>query len=127
RSLGRPALVDDPVTDTTRLGAVTVVPDLALVGTPGAAVDFGPHTVTNNQAFADAFNLFVTSAHGWSISLFANAGGAPGAFIASDSNGDGVWDGSTPNTGTLASGASQSYWVRVSVPPGAAIGTVDAI
>ncbi|MHB8877000.1 MAG: Ig-like domain-containing protein, partial [Myxococcaceae bacterium] len=127
RSVARPALVFESVTDRTRIGPVTVIPDIALTGTPGVSVDFGPHSIRNNQSFADTFNYFVRSSQGYSIALYTDVAGAPGAFVALDSNGDGAWDGPTPDTGVIAPGGTRSNWIRVTIPPGAPIGTVDAV
>ena len=49
------------------------------------------------------------------------------AVIATDSNGDGTWDGATPNTGSLAAGASVNYLVRVTIPGGTGVGTLDTV
>jgi hypothetical protein len=126
-SITRPALVFDTVTDRTSVGPVALIPNLSLTATPGATVSFGPHTVRNQQPVTDTFRWSITSSHGYAVALYSDQGGAPGMLLATDSNGDGVWDGPAPTTGPLASGATIQNWIRVTVPPGAAIGTIDLL
>ncbi len=49
-----------------------------------------------------------------------------GAVVATDTNGDGVWEGGVVvNTGTLPPGGFVEYDVRLTVPGGTALGTQD--
>ena len=127
RSVLRPIVSFDDVIDRTRIGPVTVHPDFALSGTPGATVDFGPFTVQNNTASTSAFDLTVRSSHGYPLQLFTDNVGVIGTLIASDANGDGVWDAATPSTGPLTSGSNVRYWVREFIPGGAPLNTVDSM
>ena len=127
RSTGRGTLVFDSVTDRTRIGLVTVQPDFNVSGTPGLVVDIGPHVVQNNQGASDTFTYGVTSERGYSVSLYSNVANAPGALLATDTNGDGVWDSTPPTVVLAADGGTVSNWLRVTIPPAAPIGTVDSV
>ncbi|MBI3183425.1 MAG: hypothetical protein HYZ28_14905, partial [Myxococcales bacterium] len=125
-SVRRPAQVSQSVVDTTRIGLVTVTPDLAASGTPGLTVNLGPHLVGNHQAVSDTLDYRVLSAQGWWIGLYDDSAGAPGTLIATDANGDGTWDASTPSI-TLAPGATKTVWLKVTIPAATVVGTVDAV
>ncbi len=73
------------------------------------------HTVTNSGPADDAFALTAVSDNGFALQLIDPD---TSVVFATDTNGDGIWDGITSNTGNLARGASASYIVRVTVPAG---------
>lgn len=110
------------VTDTVLRLGVTVEPNNAGFAIPGGTVTY-THEVTNTGLVADSYELTLVSELGYTVELLDPS---TGAVIATDSNGDGVWDGGvTVNTGTLNPGESEPYRVRVSVPGGAPPDTKD--
>lgn len=126
-SIRQPSRVSAQVTDKTRIGSVTVSPDLWKAGQPSAQVTFGPYTITNNQGVADTFTYSLTSSHGWALQLYSDNAGAVGTLLGTDSNGDGSWDGATPNSGVVAAGGTLKFWIKAQIPAGATVGTNDAI
>ncbi len=117
----QPPLQASVTDDVVRL-AVTVEPNNAGFTVAGGSVTY-THVVTNTGQDADAYDLTLTSELGYTVELIDPA---TGTVIATDSNGDGVWDGGvTINTGTLNPGESTEYRVRVNVPGGTAVGTQE--
>ena len=113
------ASVTDP---TLRLG-VTVEPNNAGFAVPGGSVTY-THVVTNTGQDPDSYDLTLVSELGYTVELIDPDSGA---VIATDTNGDGVWDGGVMiNTGTLNAGETAEYRVRVNVPLGATIGTEES-
>lgn len=111
-------------TDNVFRPGVSVEPNNAGFVTPGGAITF-QHTVTNTGSATDNYTLTLTSQRGYTVELIDPI---TGMVVATDSNGDGVWDGGiTVKTGSLASGATKNYLVRVSVPAGATPGTEDTV
>ena len=82
--------------------------------------------VTNRGTTADSFNVTLRSdLAGWPLELIDPA---TGTVIATDSNGDGIWDGGvTVSTGSLAVNATKAYTVRATVPLGTAAGTQNSV
>jgi uncharacterized repeat protein (TIGR01451 family) len=113
---GRAATVVDNVVRP----ALLIDPDNAGFATAGSTITFF-HTVRNTGTVADSFTITGRNDLGWAVELIDPASGA---VIATDGNGDGVWNGVgvTVNTGLLAVGASRNYRVRVTVPGGATVG-----
>jgi uncharacterized repeat protein (TIGR01451 family) len=117
-STQQPANVQASVTDTLVRPGVSIDPDNAGFVKSRATdqtITFY-HVVKNTGTAADSFNLTAKNEAGWKVQLIDPASGA---VIATDSNGDGVWDGGAiVNTGTLAAGGTRSYYVRLTVPGG---------
>ncbi len=84
---------------------VVIGPSSTMTGKPGATLSY-TLTVTNKMATADSFAIRTTSVEGWPVSILSSSWSA-----LTDSDLDG-W----PDTGTLASGASATIHVNVSVP-----------
>ena len=82
------------------------------------------HSVSNDGDVVDSYDLTAFSEQGYTIELLD---ADTGTVLATDTNGDGVWDGATPNTGSVAVGASTHYQLRVTVPAGTAVGVVDSV
>ena len=80
--------------------------------------------MTNTSAITDAYALTLKSdLANWKLELIDPA---TGLVIATDTNGDGIWDsGLNVSTGNLAPGGSGTYRVRATVPAGAVVGTGD--
>jgi len=87
------------------LASVDFSPDLAGSTTPGGTITY-PHTVTNTGNIADTWDLTFLSSQGWSY-VFYDAGNNP------------------INSVILAPGASENITVRLTVPAGATVGTVE--
>jgi hypothetical protein len=113
------------VTDVVRRAVVDVEHDNAGYSGIGSTYVFA-HLVTNLASRGDSFDMNATSLHGWKVELLNPVSGS---VIATDANGDGVWDGGvTINTGTLAPGDSREYFLRVTVPSaGVLVGDQDRI
>lgn len=112
--------VQDPASDTIVIPGVSVEPNGAGFTAPGTTITF-THEVVNRGTAVDSFNVTLAQQNGWKVELIEPTSGG---IIATDTNGDGVWDGGvTINTGALAPGAGTTYRVRITVPPGTAIGT----
>ncbi|MCP5016063.1 MAG: DUF11 domain-containing protein, partial [Ketobacter sp.] len=110
------------VTDDVIRLDVTVEPNNAGFAVAGGTVTY-THTVTNTGQAADSYNLTLTSELGYTVELIDPT---TGTVIATDSDGDGVWDGGvTVNTGSLNPGESAEYRVRVNVPGGTPLGTEE--
>ncbi|MCP4663910.1 MAG: hypothetical protein GY856_51660, partial [bacterium] len=108
--------------DVIRL-AVNVEPNNAGFAVAGDTVTY-THEVVNTGDETDSYNLTVQSELGWTIELIDPG---TGVVLATDTDGDGVWDGGvTINTGSLDPGESESYRVRVNVPPGTPVGTEES-
>jgi len=125
-----PGGVSDSVIDTVLRLDVGVEPNSA-GSVPFSALEQTlsfAHTITNRGQSTDSYAVIATSAlgaSGWSVALLDPA---TGVAIATDSDGDGLWDGgATPNTGSLAPGASRAYRLRVTVPAGAAAGSSNEV
>ncbi|MDO8987401.1 MAG: hypothetical protein Q7V14_04170, partial [Coriobacteriia bacterium] len=99
------ATVTASVTDSTFAGPISVAPDRAGSMMPGATMEFA-HTVTNWSTVSQTLALSAVSATGWTAGVFTTAGVA------------------LP-TVTLTAGQSMPVLVRVVVPAGAAIGSID--
>jgi uncharacterized repeat protein (TIGR01451 family) len=80
-------------------------PDNAGNATAGGTITYA-HTVTNTGNVGDTFNLTYASSQGWTY-VFLDAGNSPIASV------------------TLAPGASQNITVRLTVPAGVVVGTVE--
>ncbi len=92
-------------TDTTVISPVTVDPDRTGSIAPGNIIQY-VHTVTNASSVTETLSLSATSSQGWTVGIFTTSG--------------------TPiNSVTLAGGTSREVLVRVTVPAGTALGTVD--
>jgi uncharacterized repeat protein (TIGR01451 family) len=85
--------------------SVDFAPDNAGNATAGGTITYA-HTVTNNGNVGDTFNLTYTSSQGWTY-VFLDAASAPISSV------------------TLAPGASAPVNVRLTVPAGATVGTVE--
>jgi uncharacterized repeat protein (TIGR01451 family) len=104
---------NDPLSSDTIANTVTVnafasvdfSPDLNGSSSPGGTVQY-THTVTNTGNVGDTFDLTYVSSQGWSY-VFYDALNNPITDV------------------TLAPGASEVITVRLSVPMGAPIGTVE--
>jgi Peptidase family C25 len=100
------------------LAGVTIDPDNSgFVKTSAAdqTITFYHH-VTNTGTASDSFNLTLRNEAGWRVELIDPASGG---VIATDTNGDGVWDaGAIVNTGSMAPNAVKNYLVRLRVPAG---------
>ena len=94
---------DEVVVNTS--ASVVFAPDLGGSATPGGTTSY-THTVTNTGNVADVYALSYVSSQGWTYAFFDGAN-APLASVA------------------LAPGASATVVVRVSVPAGATLGTID--
>jgi len=105
-SSNNPAISDtigDTVTVNT-LASVLFVPDQTGSATPGGTVAYA-HTITNTGNVADTFDLTFASSQGWNYSFY---------------------DAGVPVTSVvLAAGASVNITVRLTVPAGATVGTVE--
>ena len=96
--------IGDTVTVIT-LAAVDLSPDQSGSTTPGGTVAY-PHTVTNTGNVGDTFDLTYVSSQGWNY-VFYDAGNNPIASV------------------TLAPAASAIISVRLTVPAGTPVGTVE--
>ena len=119
--------VNDSVIDPVIRPRASVEPNgAASVPVSGAAqtVTFD-HTVTNSGDNTDSFAMTAISQNGWKIELIDPA---TGVVLATDSNGDGTWDGGAlPNTGTLTVGASRNYRLRVEIPAATPLATLETV
>jgi uncharacterized repeat protein (TIGR01451 family) len=98
----------DTIADTVTVNsfaAVDLSPDQAGSTTPGGTITY-PHVITNTGNIADTWDLTFTSSQGWNY-VFYDAGSNP------------------INSVTLAPGASANITVRLTVPAGATVGTVE--
>jgi hypothetical protein len=93
------------VTDSTFAGPLLVDPDRAGYMAPGGTIEF-THTVTNAASVAATLSLTATSSQGWATGVF-NSGGT------------------SISTVTLSANQSMTVLVRVSVPAGTLLGTID--
>ncbi len=122
-------------TDQLRRPAVTVEPNNANFVVYDAAnpqTRTYSHGITNNGDLTDSFDLSAMSMQGaanpgagWMVELIDPA---TGAVIATDTDfTDGTWDGGTNvNTGSLASGETANYEIRVTVPAGTPVDTAES-
>lgn len=100
--------ISDTIADTVTVGAVATVdfaPDRAGNTTPGGTISYD-HVITNTGNVGDTFDLTYVSSQGWNY-LFYDALNNP------------------INSVVLAPGASVPVIVRLTVPAGATIGTVE--
>jgi uncharacterized repeat protein (TIGR01451 family) len=98
----------DTIANTVTVNAfasVDFAPDNAGNATAGGTINYA-HTVTNNGNQGDTFNLTYTSGQGWTY-VFLDAVNAPISSV------------------TLAPGASAVVNVRLTVPAGVSVGTVE--
>jgi uncharacterized repeat protein (TIGR01451 family) len=98
----------DTIADTITINsfaAVDFAPDNAGNATAGGTINYA-HTLTNNGNVSDTFNLSYTSSQGWTY-VFLDAGNSPITSV------------------TLAPGASAPVNVRLTVPAGISVGTVE--
>ncbi len=78
------------------------------------------HVVENTGEGDDSYDITPSSREGWPVQLVDPS---TGSVVATDSDGDGVWDGGvTINTGTLAPGQTIDYLLRVTIPNGVTAG-----
>jgi len=96
--------IDDTVTVNT-LALVDFAPDRNGTTTPGGTIAYD-HTITNLGNVSDTFTLSYSSSQGWNY-VFYDASNNPITVV------------------TLAPGASANIVVRLTVPAGATIGTVE--
>lgn len=99
---------NDTILDTVTVNtfaSVDFAPDNTGNATAGGTISYA-HTITNNGNVGDTFNLTYTSTQGWTY-VFLNAVSTPITSV------------------TLAPGASANISVRLTVPGGTALGTVD--
>jgi uncharacterized repeat protein (TIGR01451 family) len=102
------ATATDTIANTVTVNAFPSVafdPDNAGNATAGGTITYG-HTVTNNGNVGDTFDLTYASSQGWTY-VFLDAANAPISSV------------------TLAPGASAVVNVRLTVPAGATLGTVE--
>ncbi len=119
--------VNDSVVDPVVRPEVSVEPNSAgtVPASGSSQTIIFDHSVTNSGDTTDSYALSITSQNGWVVELIDPA---TLVVIATDSNGDGIWDGgATPNTGSLTAGSSANFQVRVTVPGGTALGTLDTV
>lgn len=105
---GNNPVQSDTIGDTVTVNALAAIdfsPDQAGSTTPGGTVSY-PHTITNTGNVADTWDLTFVSSEGWSY-VFYDAGNNP------------------INTVTLAPGVGVNITVRLTVPAGATVGTVE--
>jgi uncharacterized repeat protein (TIGR01451 family) len=98
----------DTIANTVTVNSFASVdfsPDQAGSTTPGGTISY-PHTVTNTGNIADSWDLTFVSSQGWSY-VFYDVGNNPITAV------------------TLAPGASENITVRLTVPAGATVGTVE--
>jgi len=102
------ATQSDTIANTVTVNAFASVlfdPDNAGNATAGGTISY-PHTVTNNGNVGDTFDLTYASSQGWGY-VFLDATNTPIASV------------------TLGTGASANITVRLTVPAGTALGTVE--
>ena len=85
------------------------------------------HAVINDGDTADSYDITAFSEQGYVIELIDPSSGL---VLATDSDGNGVWDpeppgGAAPNTGSLSPGESVDYQLRITVPSGTAVDAVE--
>ncbi|MEO8361305.1 MAG: C25 family cysteine peptidase [Vicinamibacteria bacterium] len=118
------------VTDIVAIPKVRVEPNNAGFAAVPATVAGTPilftQGVTNLGNTADAFTINLKSElANWKVELIDPA---TGSVIATDTNGDGVWDGGISiSTGTLAVNETKSYTIRATVPFGTVAGTENTV
>ncbi len=106
-SSNNPAQLDTIANTVTvsSLASIVFAPDQAGSTTPGGTISY-PHTITNTGNIADTWDLTFVSSQGWSY-VFYDAANNPIATV------------------TLAPGAIENITVRLTVPAGATVGTVE--
>jgi uncharacterized repeat protein (TIGR01451 family) len=98
----------DTITNTVTVNtfaSVDFAPDNTGNATAGGTITYA-HTVSNTGNVADTFDLTYTSTQGWTY-VFLDALSAPISSV------------------TLAPGAAENIFVRLTVPAGTTLGTVD--
>lgn len=100
--------VSDTIGDTVTVNpvaSVIFIPDQTGSTTPGGTIAYA-HTITNTGNVGETFDLTYGSSQGWNY-VFYDGGGTPITSV------------------TLAAGASTNITVRLTVPAGATVGTVE--
>jgi len=114
-------------TDTTYVGTVSLAPNGNATAVPGMAASYS-HTLTNLLA-SDTFNFSVSGSAGWRLDLYEGS-----TLIATDLNGNGVWDNITTGYDTdgnglpdlaVANGESQPISLVVTPPAGTPVGATN--
>ena len=120
-----PTDVSASTVDSVVRPRVRVEPNNAGFAAPGTTILFSQN-VTNLGTTTDSFTLTLASElANWKVELLDPD---TGAVIATDTDGDGVWDGGVSiSTGPLAVNESKPYTVRVTVPPGATPATQNTV
>ncbi len=109
---------DTAIDRTTVGGLIVVQPDNGSHATAGTMLFYG-HTITNNGDVQDCLTVTAASSQGWAVQLWE------------DTNQNGVHETNNPNEPALANpvciaaGATYYLVAQVTVPGGAAAGTVD--
>jgi hypothetical protein len=125
-------LVSATVTDTSMVGSPALLPPAQAKGTTaGQAVPFAL-TLVNSETGVDSFDLLAGGGcPGRVVRLRGDADGAPGAVLATDEDGDGVWDSAPGDTdadgnpdlaGIEGGGTRVGLWLEVTPPGGAPSG-----
>ncbi len=123
-------------TDTTHVGSPAFVPERHEGYTvPARTIQFA-ETLLNVADRGGTFDLTPDAGcAGARVDLALDSGNGPGEIVATDALGDGAWDQGTvsasadsdqdglPDLGPLAAGASRSFYVLVTPPPEAAVGS----
>lgn len=95
------------VTDTTSIGAITIIPNLRIIsGTAGMTATLN-YTVTNQQAFNDTLLIGAVSSQGWPFAIYYN-----GTLINN-------------SLGGFDAGESKIIQLKIYIPANATIGTLD--
>lgn len=118
------ALSNIVTTTVSQVAAVDVSPDNTSDADPGDVVYYA-HVVTNNGNGDDTFDMTAVSSNGWTVQIYHDVNGnglydAGTDVLLTDTDTDGV-----PDTGALAHDTTYDLLVAVTVPTGAADGTVD--
>ena len=118
------ALSNVVTTTVSQVAAVDVSPDNATSADPGDVVYYA-HVVTNNGNGDDTIDMTAVSSNGWTVQIYYDVNGnglydAGTDLLLTDTDADGV-----PDTGVLAHDTTYDLLVAVTVPTGAADGTVD--
>ncbi len=111
------------VTDDVVRAGVVVEYNNAGFDLVGSVVTYA-HEIINTGEGDDSYEITLSSKEGWPVDLVDPGSGV---VIASDADGDGMWDGGvTVNTGTLAPGGLIEYQLRVTIPSGASSGDTES-
>lgn len=129
-TLEQPGLRTATATDNVLQPGVKVEPNnagfAAVPTTPAGTQILFTQGVTNRGTGTDSFTVTLDSdLLGWKLELINPA---TGAVLATDTNGDGIWDGGAiVSTGSLAAGATRQYTIRATVPFGTSAGTQNSV